>query len=417
MVEDNEITLEETVVVQDRLIQKYERQIKGLEQKISSLEQENKKLTGKLDEYQATTEDKDIDNAVTLEKQTENIDRMNVKVNQLMTDVERKNGEIHQLELKNKEISESSFSKEKQIGSLEERINHLTQELDLKKQENQALQDEIKKFQAENLRISTEVAHLSGNLEGQKSKMSSDETKLSEFQTENFNLKELDRAKDTEIEELKSLNADNISKIADLEKGLKTSKDQDTQTSKTRSDLELKCKDLEAQLTKTKKILEDNVKNYKDLEQAKSTLEGITKEQKEIHLGTIKSRARILNYFKEQVSKVISKLSLTSPNIIDLKPIIEELQSISKRAQIRIATHINPEINQHIEILNQLKKMENVSIRNYPKEDRWCLERDSAEILLATTAVEPVGIILQDIDFISLVRNFIAEPFITSKIM
>ncbi|MDD1777122.1 MAG: hypothetical protein LUQ65_03065, partial [Candidatus Helarchaeota archaeon] len=87
MDEDNEITLEETVVVQDRLIQKYERQIKGLEQKISSLEQENKTLNDKLDEFKTTTEDKDIDNAVTIEKQTENIDRMNAKVNQLMADV------------------------------------------------------------------------------------------------------------------------------------------------------------------------------------------------------------------------------------------------------------------------------------------------------------------------------------------
>jgi chromosome segregation ATPase len=168
--EDNEITLEETIVVQDRLIQKYERQIKGLEQKISSFEQENKKLTEKLDEYKTSTEDKDIDTAVTFEKQTENIDRMNTKANQLITEVERKNGEIHQLELKNKEISESIFSKEKQIGSLEERINHLTQDLDLKKQENQTLQEEIKKAQAENIRISNEVARLSGNLEGQKTR-------------------------------------------------------------------------------------------------------------------------------------------------------------------------------------------------------------------------------------------------------
>ncbi len=417
MEEDNEITLEETVVVQDRLIQKYERQIKGLEQKISSFEQENKKLTEKLDEYKTSTEDKDIDTAVTFERQTENIDRMNTKANQLITEVERKNGEIHQLEVKNKEISESIFSKEKQIGSLEERINHLTQDLDLKKHENQTLQEEIKKAQAENMRISNEVARLSGNLEGQKTRNISDETKASEFQTQIFNLNELNRAKDTEIEELKSLNAENISRIADLEKTLNTSKDQDAQAFKIKSELENRCNDLVNQLTQTKQTLEDKLKNYKDLEQAKSTLEGIAKEQQELHLGTIKSRAKILQYFKEQVTKVVSKLSITTPNIMDLKPITEDLQAISKRAQIRIATHINPEINQHVEILNQLKKVENISIRNYVKEDRWCIERDSTEILLAHGGIDPVGIILQDSDFITLIRNFIAEPFITSKIM
>ena len=417
MEEDNEITLEETIVVQDRLIQKYERQIKGLEQKISSFEQENKKLTEKLDEYKTSTEDKDIDTAVTFEKQTENIDRMNTKANQLITEVERKNGEIHQLELKNKEISESIFSKEKQIGSLEERINHLTQDLDLKKQENQTLQEEIKKAQAENIRISNEVARLSGNLEGQKTRNISDETKASEFQTQIFNLNELNRAKDTEIEELKSLNAENISRIANLEKILKTSQDQDAQAFKIKSELENRCNDLGNQLTQTKQTLEDKLKNYKDLEQAKSTLEGIAKEQQELHLGTIKSRAKILHYFKEQVPKAISKLSITTPNILDLKPIVEELQVLTRRIQIRIATHVNSEINQHVEILNQLKKVENISIRNYVKEDRWCLERDSAEILLAPGGIEPIGIILQDVDFITLIRNFIAEPFITSKIM
>ena len=102
---------------------------------------------------------------------------------------------------------------------------------------------------------------------------------------------------------------------------------------------------------------------------------------------------------------------------MDLKEIVEDLAQVTKMIQIRVATHINPEINQHIELLDQFKAVSGIQIRNYPKEDRWCIERDSTEILLAHGGVEPVGLILEDLEFIALIRNFIAEPWIGSKVM
>jgi chromosome segregation ATPase len=422
--EDNEITLEETVAVQDRLIQKYERQIKSLDQKISSLEAENKKLTEKLEEYKTTVDDKDADNAIIVDRQENNINRMNVKINQLMKEVEMKDEKIQHLESEAKETSENSISKEKQIGSLEEKINYLSLDLNEKKEENLKIQEELKEAQAENIRISNEAARISGNLDGQKEKISTDEAKMNALQVEVFDLNELVKAKDSEIEELKALDANNISKIADLEKTVNSITEAGTQSQQTKSDmedrytaLEAQYKALEDQVAQTEQSLANTIKDYEELEQKKTSFETMAKEQQELHVGTIKGRSKIINYIKEQLSKTVSKLSITTPNILDLKQIAEQLPTISKRIQVRIATHVNPEINQHIEILTQLKRNGDVSIRNYIKEDRWCIERDSAEILLAHGGVEPVGILLQDADFITLIRNFISEPWITSKIM
>jgi len=367
--EDTEITLEETVEVQDRLIHKYERQIKSLEQKISSLGTENKELTEKLEEYKATIEDKEAENAITVESQEENINRMNAKINQLMNELEMKDEKIQQLENDIKDVTENVLSKEKQVGALEERINYLSQDLNEKKEENLKIQEEFKEIQTENIRLSNEIARVLGNLEGTKNKMVLDETKVNELQAEVFNLNDSIKAKDSEIEELKSLNADNITKIADLEKALK---------------------------------------DFSDIYAA-------TKEQQELNISTIKGHDNIVNYIKEQLPKTNSRLFIIAPSIMDLKPIVEDLPTISPRIQIRIATHINPEINQHNEILTHLKKIGDVTLRNYIKEDRWCIERDSAEILLAHGGIDPVGIILQDPNLITLVRNFITEPWITSR--
>lgn len=420
--DSNEITLEETVEVQDRLIQKYERQIKNLDQKISSLELENKKITEKMEEYKAITDDKEAECAITVEQQEENITRMNAKINQLMKEIEMKDEKIQQLETDMKEVSENSFSKEKQLGSLEERNNYLSQELTEKKEENLNLQEELKAAQTENNRLSNEIARVLGNLEGTRDKMSLDETKVNELQAQTFDLNELLKAKDSEIEDLKSLNADNITKIADLEKNIKDLSDLDIQSQEIRTDLENKseilesqCKTLEDQLAQLEQSLAEKNKEYEELEQIKNSFEDLAKEQQELHVGTIKGRDKIIEYIKEQLPQAVSRLFITTPSIMDLKPIVDEIPILSGRIQIRIATHINPEINQHNAILTRLKEIGDVSVRNFIKEDRWCIERDSAEVMLAHGGIDPVGIILQDPDFITLIRNFITEPWITSR--
>ena len=50
---------------------------------------------------------------------------------------------------------------------------------------------------------------------------------------------------------------------------------------------------------------------------------------------------------------------------------------------MNIACGINPGINEHAELLDEFESLDNISLRNYERKDRYVLTRDDEELLLA----------------------------------
>ncbi len=410
MSDENKITLEKTITVQDKLIQKYERQIKTLERKISDLEEEHQQKIASLGEE---IEDLTTDHVIsadqgqslmeTVDENKRIIGILNEQIDELKQTIEMNGTQINQLSTEIKEKAESLSAKEKALGGLEEKVSYLTRDLEEKKAE-------LKQLQEEKIRTTSENGRLQGLLDEYKTKSTSGDTQQETYRATISKLEELLKMKEAEIETLKSQKTDNVTQASQLQEEVETSR-------KIIGDLQNQVKHLEQTIQATQKNLEETAQENKKMQGMRQETENKLKESQDLRAGIIRGREKLIQYIRKQLEKTASKISITTPNIMDLKDLVEDITKITKLIQIRIATHINPEITQHMEILTHLKAVRNIQIRNYAKEDRWCVEREGTEILLAHGGIEPAGVILEDFEFITLIRNFITEPWITSKIM
>ena len=94
-------------------------------------------------------------------------------------------------------------------------------------------------------------------------------------------------------------------------------------------------------------------------------------------------------HINEEISKVKMRLLIVAPNITEINTSL--LQSLPKHINIRIATYINTEFPEHIEALQKLDGMHNVSYRNREQQDLWGINRDYEEVILCILSKTDVG--------------------------
>ncbi|MHA1701479.1 MAG: hypothetical protein ACTSWK_04340 [Promethearchaeota archaeon] len=94
-------------------------------------------------------------------------------------------------------------------------------------------------------------------------------------------------------------------------------------------------------------------------------------------------------HINEEISKTKMRLLIVAPNITEINTSI--LQSLPKHINIRIATCINPDAPEHIEILQILDGMQNVSYRNRQEQDLWGINRDYEEVILCILSKIDIG--------------------------
>jgi len=85
-------------------------------------------------------------------------------------------------------------------------------------------------------------------------------------------------------------------------------------------------------------------------------------------------------HINEEISKTKMRLLIVAPNITEIDTSL--LQSLPKHINIRIATSINVDNPEHVEILQNLDGMQNVSYRNRQEQDLWGINRDYEEVIL-----------------------------------
>jgi hypothetical protein len=99
-------------------------------------------------------------------------------------------------------------------------------------------------------------------------------------------------------------------------------------------------------------------------------------------------------HINEEISKTKMRLLIVAPTLSDIN--VPLLQSLPKHINIRIATYIDANNPEHLDMLQLLESMQNVSYRNREAQDLWGINRDYEEVILCilskTTFGEQEGI-------------------------
>jgi len=92
-------------------------------------------------------------------------------------------------------------------------------------------------------------------------------------------------------------------------------------------------------------------------------------------------RSQILEKMREILEKAIANVTIVVPSIEDLQELY--LYELRSSVSMSIACSINPGIDEHSELLEEFESLDNISLRNYERADRYVLTRDGEELLLA----------------------------------
>jgi hypothetical protein len=94
-------------------------------------------------------------------------------------------------------------------------------------------------------------------------------------------------------------------------------------------------------------------------------------------------------HINEEIAKTKMRLLIVAPDLSEIK--ISLLNSLPKHVNIRIATHINTSVPEHLDILQQLDEMQNVSYRNRAEVDLFGINRDYEEVILCILSKTEIG--------------------------
>jgi len=124
--------------------------------------------------------------------------------------------------------------------------------------------------------------------------------------------------------------------------------------------------------------------------------------------------------FKKEMRDILKRakdnVTIISPKITDF----EDLKVYEVRASVNLnlAALINPGIEKHMELLEELDSFENVQIRNYKGEDRYGLLRDGEELLFAAIGANGDNYLIfytKNSAHIKLLKSLITDPWLRSR--
>lgn len=92
-------------------------------------------------------------------------------------------------------------------------------------------------------------------------------------------------------------------------------------------------------------------------------------------------KSEILKKMREILENAISNVTIVAPTIEDLQELY--LYELRSSVSMNIACGINPGISEHAELLDEFESLDNISLRNYERRDRFVLTRDGEELLIA----------------------------------
>lgn len=240
-------------------------------------------------------------------------------------------------------------------------------------------------------------------------------TQLSDIQEKLKNFEAQDSRQTKVIKKMKKEGEQKTQEIEDKEKQLEKAIAADEQlvakVDELKAELEQKLESINEknnqieELKKEQKNLQDEFENlkteYQDLKQQKT--------------GLIQGRENIINIMNNLLDNAKMRVLIVAPTIEDINQI--ELQRMDKKINIRVATFIDLKNEKHKEVLDTFEGFPNISFRNFEKQDRWGLEHDREEIILAahSSSALPMGMLSNDPKHIEFFLALLSEAWISGK--
>ncbi|TFG17191.1 MAG: hypothetical protein EU533_08475 [Promethearchaeota archaeon] len=103
----------------------------------------------------------------------------------------------------------------------------------------------------------------------------------------------------------------------------------------------------------------------------------------------IRSLEGARSHINEEISKTKMRLLIVAPDLSEIN--ISLLTSLPKHVNIRIATQIDADLEEHVNILQQLDQMPNVTYRNRREQDLFGINRDYEEVILCILSKDESG--------------------------
>lgn len=226
----------------------------------------------------------------------------------------------------------------KEFNEIKEKITQLKESLDLKDEQIRTLKESLT-FKKE------QVQTLKNNSNYQKSQIQKLEELIEQREEQ---LKSMEKPSDEDKELQKSIEEKN-EKIEQLE----------AQVEQLEETLKIKESKI-AELTEGAEILDSKVIDYTDFEV---------------------SKAEILEKIEEILKKAINSIIICVPRITDLERL--SIFDIKSSVAVKICTLINLKRTDHADLFKEFADNGTISIRNYEREDRYIIMRDSEELLFA----------------------------------
>ena len=157
--------------------------------------------------------------------------------------------------------------------------------------------------------------------------------------------------------------------------------------------LDEKNKEIENFIKEIEVLNEELTKADEDLERLEIENEKL-RERSIIH-----SDSKIIDFTKQHITKneIIEEmkniLQGARHNVTIAVPKIDDLQNlylyeIRSSVNVKISCEINPGIEEHAELLEEYESFDNISIRNFDGMDRFIINRDGEELLMAVIGKE-----------------------------
>lgn len=135
-------------------------------------------------------------------------------------------------------------------------------------------------------------------------------------------------------------------------------------------------------------------------------------ESTKIHI----TKSEIIEKMRDILQGALHKVMIVAPNILDLQDL--HLYEVRSSVSMSIACLVNQGIDEHTELLDELLSLDNISLRNYERQDRYVLTRDGEELLFAVIGNSDNNYLVihtKDRNHIRLMNSLTMEGWLASR--
>ena len=222
-------------------------------------------------------------------------------------------------------------------------------------------------------------------------------------------------------------------KITTLEKTIKLKED-DLNTLKENStdkallkDKEILLKDKEKEINDLRKeagILQNELtkadEEFDHLEQENEKLRKDLAESSDLKIIDFTNanitKDDIIEKMHEILQKSLHSATITVPDISDLQKL--RLYEVRSSVNIKISCSIDPEIEGNTDLLEEYQSLDNISLRNFEGNDRYIINRDGEELMIAIIGKEEnnhLAFYSKDPSHITLFSSIVMEGWLRSR--